>query len=459
MGLEQRDRALCTDLYELTMAAAYFELGMTGRAAFELTVRSLPAGRAYLVCAGLEQVVSYLCDLRFTAEQVDYLRGQDAFSKIGDEFFDYLRGFAFSGSVDAIPEGRLAFEDEPLLRVEGPIVEAQLVETFLLSMVNYQSLIATKAARVVGAAGLDGQRRLVVDFGTRRAHGPDAAVLAARAAFIGGCQGTSNVEAGHRLGIPVSGTEAHSFIMAFDSEEEAFQAYYACYGDQAILLIDTYDTVAGAQKAARIAPRMRGVRIDSGDLEELSRRVRRVLDKAGLEDAIVVASGDLDEYRVVELVRAGAPIDGFGVGTRLVVSEDAPYLGGVYKLVAVERDGEWNARLKLSEGKELYPGRKCAFRFGKPDGGPFTHDLLTAADEPCPDGAEPLMETVIQEGRPACDLPPLVRIQERAAEELSRLPERHRALQEPEPYPVEVSDHLRRKFHELSQEVESGGYG
>ncbi len=458
MGLQQHDRGLCTDLYELTMAAAYFELGMTERAAFELSVRSLPPGRAYLVCAGLEQAVSYLCDLRFTDEQVDYLRGEDSLRQIGDEFFDYLRGFSFCGSVDAVPEGRLVFEDEPVVRVEAPIIAAQLVETFLLSMINYQTLIATKAARVVDAAGLDGGERLVVDFGTRRAHGPDAAVLAARAAYVGGCRGTSNVEAGHRLGIPVSGTEAHSFIMAFDSEEEAFESYYRCYGEQAILLIDTYDTIEGAKKAIEIAPRMRGVRLDSGDLGELSRRVRAMLDEAGLDEAIIVASGDLDEYRVAELVRGAAPIDGFGVGTRLVVSEDAPYLGGVYKLVAVERDGQWSPRLKLSEGKELYPGRKCAFRFSDGDGGPFTHDLLAAAEEPCPEGAEPLLEPILRDGRPLYEAPSLEQIRDRAAGELSRLAGKHRAFEKPEPYPVKVSDELRGKFDELSEEVGSGGY-
>ncbi|MHC5035235.1 MAG: nicotinate phosphoribosyltransferase, partial [Planctomycetota bacterium] len=375
MALPQVNRALCTDLYELTMAAAYFERGMTQRAAFELFIRRLPPQRGYLLCAGLEQAVSYLQNLSFSAEQIEYLRALPVFGKISDGFFEYLADLRFTGHLIAVPEGTPAFAEEPLLRVEAPIIEAQIVETFLLSTVNFQTLIASKAARVVEAARLDGRERAVVDFGTRRAHGPDAAVLAARAAYIGGCVATSNVEAGHRLGIPVSGTEAHSFVMAFDSEQEAFEAYAGCYDKHTILLIDTYDTIEGARRAIRAAPEMRGVRIDSGDAIELSKQVRRMLDEAGRADAMVFASGDLDEREVARLIAGGAAVDGFGVGTKLVTSADAPYLGGVYKLVAVEQDGRWQPRLKLSADKATYPGPKQVHRFSTP-AGELEHDCL-----------------------------------------------------------------------------------
>ncbi|MFO7956273.1 MAG: nicotinate phosphoribosyltransferase [Candidatus Brocadiia bacterium] len=454
MPLPQRVRALSTDLYELTMAAAYFELGRTEPAAFEMFVRELPAGRSYLLCAGLEDVVSYLTNLSFSGQQIDYLRGLEVFASIGDEFFDYLRDFSFTGTLEAIPEGTLAFANEPLLRVHGPIIEAQLVETFLLSMVNYQTLVATKAARVVQAACLDGFERSVVDFGTRRAHGPDAAVLAARASFIGGAVATSNVEAGHRLGIPVSGTEAHSFIMAFDREEEAFRGYYDCFGEHAILLIDTYDVLEGAEKAARVAPDMRGVRIDSGDLAELSRRVRDILDEAGREEAMVFASGDLDEYAIRNLVRDEAVIDGFGVGTKMVTSADAASLGGVYKLVAVQRDGEWDPRLKLSKEKATYPGLKQVHRFSDPQSGRMEHDVIAAAQESCPDGAEALLEPVIVDGEVRADLPSLEQIQSRAKEQLERLPHQHQRLDDPEPYPVGVSPTLQEKFESLAEQLE-----
>jgi nicotinate phosphoribosyltransferase len=458
MDLPQMDRAFFTDLYELTMAAAYFELGMEERAAFELTVRRLPPERSYLLCAGLAQAVSYLRRLRFGDEQIAYLREQDVFQRVGDEFFDYLAELRFAGTVHAVPEGTLVFAGEPLLRVEAPILQAQIVETFLLSVINFQTMVATKAARVVEAARLDGRERAVVDFGTRRAHGPDAAVMAARAAYLAGCAGTSNVEAGHKMGIPVSGTEAHSFIMAFDDEEEAFSSYYRCFGEHSVMLIDTYDTMEGARRAIRAAPGMRGVRLDSGDLAALSNQVRALLDEAGLEDALIFASGDLDEHEVARLVRQGAPVDGFGVGTRLVTSSDAPYLGAVYKLVAVERDGEWQPRLKLSADKETHPGLKTVFRFSDADGR-MERDVLATAEEPCPDGAEALLEEVLREGEPTGAVPSLEQARQRAARQLARLPEQHRRLQDPVPYPVDVSAALRMEFRALAGEAEGGEDG
>ena len=454
MALDQRQRALHTDLYELTMAAAYFDAELTQPAAFEMFVRSLPEQRSYLVCAGLEQIVSYLRELRFEAAQIDYLRGLPAFARCSPDFFDYLAGFAFSGSLHAIPEGTPVFAGEPLLRVQAPIIEAQIVETFLLSVANYETLVATKAARIVEAARADGKNRTVVDFGTRRAHGPDAGVLAARAAFIGGCVATSNVEAGFRMGIPVSGTEAHSYVMAFDTEEEAFAHYYRCFREDSVLLIDTYDTVEGARIAARVAPRMRGVRIDSGDIVELSRQARTVLDEAGREDAIIVASGDLDEYAIRDLVAGGAPVDAFGVGTKLVTSEDAASLQGVYKLVALRKSGVWEPRLKLSADKATLPGLKQVHRYTRGEGSPFARDVIAAAEEDCPAAAAPLLTPVMLDGRVVAPTPDLPEIRRHAAAQIARLPAECRRLDHPAPYPVEVSPVLQQRFRKLADERE-----
>ncbi|MGD2174446.1 MAG: nicotinate phosphoribosyltransferase [Candidatus Brocadiaceae bacterium] len=454
MPLPQAHRALHTDLYELTMAAAYLERGMTERAAFELFVRELPPNRSFLLFAGLEQAVSYLQNLSFTGEQIDYLRRLEVFEGISGDFFDYLEGFSFSGALHAMPEGTPAFAEEPLLRVEAPLPEAQVVETFLLSMVNYQTLVATKAARVVKAASAGGRERAVVDFGTRRAHGPDAGVLAARASFIGGCAATSNVEAGLQMGIPVSGTEAHSFIMAFESEEEAFRTYYNCFGRHAILLVDTYDSIEGTRRAAQVAPGMRGIRLDSGDLVELSRQARRLLDQADRRDAMVFASGDLDEHRIARILERGAEIDGFGVGTRMVTSEDAPSLGGVYKLAAVQKNGRWQPRLKLSEDKATYPGLKQVHRFSEPGSGMLVRDVIACAEEACPEGAEELLRPVLKEGQLVGELPDLEHIQQHARGEVGRLPEKYRRLQDAEPYPVDISPELRRRFKSLAEEME-----
>ncbi|HKX28524.1 MAG TPA: nicotinate phosphoribosyltransferase, partial [Blastocatellia bacterium] len=277
-GVDGRATGLATELYQLTMAAAYQANRRDGRASFELFVRRLPPQRSYLVVAGLEQALEYLSGLRFSQEDVDYLRSLPVFAHVGREFFDYLRNFRFTGEVWAIPEGEIAFAGEPLLRVTAPLIEAQLIETFLLATINFQTLIATKASRVVESA----RGRGVIEFGARRCHGFDAAIYAARAAFIGGCVGTSNVEAGRRFDLPVYGTAAHSFTMVFDREAEAFDAYSRVFPESTILLLDTYDTIAAAHLATKFGPRLRGVRLDSGDLVQLSRQVRMILDSAGM---------------------------------------------------------------------------------------------------------------------------------------------------------------------------------
>jgi nicotinate phosphoribosyltransferase len=427
--------ALSTDLYELTMAAAYFESGIRQRATFELFARSLPRHRSYLIVAGLEQALDYLATLHFERDEIEFLRAQPVFKHVRHEFFDYLSELRFTGDVWAMPEGTVAFANEPVLRVTAPIIEAQIVETFLLATINFQTMIATKASQVVTAA----QGRNVVDFGTRRAHGPQAGMLAARAAFIGGCTGTSNVEASHRFGIPIFGTLAHSFIMAFDDEEEAFRAFLKVFPDAATILVDTYDTIAAVKLLAqKFGPAVPAVRLDSGDLVSLSKQVRQILDGAGMTNTKIFSSGDLNEHSIAELLKRGAPIDGFGVGTQLTTSYDSPALGGVYKLVSIAGAGS----VKLSRDKATYPLPKQVWRH--PD---FARDLVAAEDEPSPGNSwQPLIERVDLRQRE-----PLVEARARAAEQLNRLPPDLRALDSEANYPVEFSKHLedeRRKLQE-----------
>lgn len=444
---EPRYPALLTDLYELTMAAAYFENQFNPTATFELFVRGLPPDRGYLLAAGLEQALDYLESLAFTSAEVDFIHRHPVFANVGDAFFDYLRGFRFTGEVWAMPEGTVASAEEPLVRVTGPIIEAQVVETFLLSTITFQTLVAMKAARVVEAAGGRG----VVEFGTRRAHGPDAGVLAARAAYLGGCIGTSNVEAGHRFGLPTYGTVAHSFIMAYGDEAESFHRFLRVFPEHAILLVDTYDTLAAIDRIIQMGLRPRGVRLDSGDVVELSKEVRRRLDRAGLTETKIFVSGDLNEYAIQEALAQGAPLDFFGVGTELATSKDAPALGGVYKLVAVQDGGEKGYRIKLSADKVSYPGAKQVFRFCDAQG-LYAHDLVGLADEQYPE-AEALLAAVMRDGKRTAPAPALKEIQERARENLKRVPAQYRAFRRPPPYPVRFSRALGELLEETRQKV------
>ncbi|HLG30239.1 MAG TPA: nicotinate phosphoribosyltransferase, partial [Candidatus Brocadiales bacterium] len=353
-----------TDLYQLTMAAGYFQNNMNHTATFELFVRKLPEHRSYLISAGLEQAVHYFKHLKFSEEIINYLQNHPVFKDVKEEFFEYLRNFKFTGNVYAMPEGTPVFANEPLLRVMAPMIETQLVETYLLSTINFQTLIASKASRVVHSArGKD-----VIDFGTRRAHGAQAGVLAARACFIGGCAGTSNVLAGYELGIPIVGTMAHSWVMAYDTELESFQKYYSVFPDSTVLLIDTYETLNAANLATMVAKGIKGVRLDSGNLLELSVKARRILDEKGLSHVRILASGDLNEYIIDDLLKKGAPIDSFGVGTEMVTSKDAPALGGIYKLVELLKDGNTIPKMKFSEDKATYPSKKQVYRQSDKDG-------------------------------------------------------------------------------------------
>ncbi|MGH2454209.1 MAG: nicotinate phosphoribosyltransferase [bacterium] len=442
---------LLTDLYELTMADSYLRQAMNEPATFDVFVRDLPPERTFLVSAGLESVLHYLEHIRFEEEGLAYLRSLGRFSAA---FLDYLRGFRFSGSVRAIPEGELFFPPEPLLEVTAPRIEAQIVETFLLNTLNFQVMIATKAARTtIAAAG-----RSVIDFSARRDHGADAAVKVARASYIGGCVGTSCVLAGQLYGIPVFGTMAHSYVMSFPDELSAFRAFAQDFPDNCVLLIDTYDTLQGARHAVAVAQemggrgeRLAGVRLDSGDLAGDSRRVRRMLDEAGLAGTQIVLSGGLNELAIADLIREGAAADAFGVGTELGTSADAPFVEGVYKLV---EDAE-GYRIKLSTGKATLPGRKQVWRAAD-DGGAPVEDVVALADEPGPRGAAPLLAEVMTGGR-VIRTDRLADMQARCRERLDRLPPPLRALRGGSPLPVRLSaamEALRSRMYQQAVETE-----
>jgi nicotinate phosphoribosyltransferase len=422
---------LLTDLYELTMAAGYFETGKAKeKATFEFTIRRLPAHRNYAVIAGIPEVVDYLLNLSFTAEEIAYLRDLPQFALVGPAFFDYLRDFRFTGDLFAVPEGTLLFAGEPALTIRAPIIEAQIPETYLLSAVTFQTLIASKAARCASAAGA----RAVVEFGTRRAHTPEAGTLGARAAYLGGCAGTSNTLAGFRYGIPVMGTAAHAWVMSFPCEMDAFRKLQRVLGPATVHLLDTYDTLEGARRAAKLGGPMWGVRLDSGDFDALSRQVRAILDEAGHTGAKIMASGNLDEYQIRDLVSAGAPIDSFGVGTELATSGDAPHMGAIYKMVELEICGIKRFTAKYSEDKASFPGAKQIFR-------DTARDVLARSGE-CGKG-EALLRPVILGGKLVEPLPTLEESRDRAARAIANLPPALRQLDVTEPWPVLQSRELR----------------
>jgi nicotinate phosphoribosyltransferase len=440
--------ALNTDLYELTMAAGYFEAGKTEeRATFELYVRRLPANRKFILAAGLAQAVEYLLNLRFTREETEYLRGLPQFHHTRPGFFDMLAGLRFTGDVFAVGEGTPMFAGEPFLTLRAPLVEAQIAETYLLASIGFQSMIATKAARVAKAA----LGRGVVEFGTRRAHSPEAGVLAGRAAYIGGCIGTSNTETGFRYGVPVFGTAAHSWVMSFPEERESFEQLQKLLGDATVYLIDSYDTVEGARRAASLGRPLWGVRLDSGNLLELAPAVRKILDDAGLRDAKIMATGDLNESKIHELVAAQAPIDLFGVGTELATSADAPSLGVIYKMVELESASGHRYPIKLSQDKQTLPGAKQVFRYKD-------RDVVGRASE-CPacggsvECPEALLRPVLVGGALAEPLPSAADARRHAAESLARLPGFCQTLFESqEHWPVEISPELSA----LHEQIRSG---
>ncbi len=430
--------ALRTDLYQLTMMQAYWKSGHNPEATFDYFVRKIPSG-SYLVTAGLSYVLDYIENLRFEDDDIEYLRTQD----FDDEFLKHLRGFRFMGDILAMPEGSIAFPLEPIIRVTAPIMEAQLVETFLLNKMNFSTLIATKASRVVHAA----RGRAIAEFGLRRAQG-DGHLEATRATYIGGCASTSNVLAGKKLGIPISGTMAHSFVTSFDHEIDSYRAYAEAFPKRCFLLIDTYNSIEGAKKAVIVGKelekrgeKLMGVRLDSGDLAELSKHVRRILDDSGLEYVKIVASGDLNEWKIDELMNKGARIDLFGVGTELVTGRPTPALDGIYKLSDVVKHNRHMPKMKLSDDtiKATLPGKKRVWRIVEK--GKFVRDIISLDDEDI-DNAIPLLEKVVENGKIICNRPSLEEIRHIAGENLSNLPDIYKKLDGAPVYPVEFSRDL-----------------
>lgn len=439
---------LLTDLYELTMMQAYFDAGMNDTASFEFFVRALPAERNFLMAAGLEQVLDYLEALRFTTDELTMLAGTGRFKPA---FLKSLEALRFTGDVDAMPEGTVFFPEEPIMRVTAPMREAQLVESRLMNLLHYQTIVASKAARIVLAA----PDKLLVDFGLRRAHGAEAALLSARASYLAGFSGTATVAAALRFGMPMYGTMAHSYVEACAGELQAFEAFAHSQPNNVTLLLDTYDTEQAARKVVELARRLasegialEGVRIDSGDLDAHACKVRRILDAGGFAAVTIFASGNLDEYRLRELLAVKAPIDGFGVGTRMNTSADAPYLDCGYKLVEYAR----LPRRKRSEGKATWPGRKSVFRHIGANG-VMAGDWLTLEGE-CRSGAA-LMEPAMRGGVRRSDLPDLEASRRHARAQLRSLPAAQRSLDAGEPYPVAVSDALKR----MAAQFDAGAAG
>ena len=428
---------LFTDLYQITMLYAYVNSGKTETAAFELFTRELPPHRNYLIFAGLPWVVDFVENLRFSKEEIDYLHSLKLFP---DHFLDFLKEFRFTGTVYSMEEGEVFFQNEPVLRVEAPIYEAQLLETALMNQIHAASVIASKAARVFTVAG----GRKLADFALRRTHGTDAGMKVAYSTFLAGFDGTSNVLAGKEFGIPVLGTVAHSFVMAFESEEEAFRAYLKAFPDNAVLLVDTYDTVRGVKRAIKIAKemgvRLKGVRLDSGNVIELSKKVRKLLNEAGFTDCKIIVSGGLDEYEIERIVKAGAPVDAFGVGTKVGTSADAPYIDLVYKLVQVGS----RPIMKTSTGKKMYPGKKQVFRQEGKD---------TVALEGENHSGKPLLKPLIKEGRLVRELPTLKEAREYCIENLKNLPPELKDIHKRVNYPVEVSPKLLELYRKVREEL------
>jgi len=434
---------LLTDLYQLNMIQAYLESGKTGQAVFEFFIRKMPERRSFFLAAGLEHALDYLEGLRFAPDEIDWLKQTGRFSQA---FLDYLAELRFTGDVHAMPEGTVFFRDEPILRVTAPLPLAQLVETRLMNILHLQSLIASKAARYKLAA----PEKSLVDFGFRRSHGLEAGIMAARSSYLAGFAGTATVMAGKQFGIPIFGTMAHSFVQAFDDEMEAFEAFARARPEGLTLLIDTYDTERGARRVVSLAPRLKeagitigAVRLDSGDLTALSKSVRQILDEGGLGDVGILVSGGITEDRIRAMLEAGAPVQGFGVGTDLTVSSDVPALDCAYKLQ--EYGGE--PRRKQSPKKATWPGRKQVWRSFDADGR-MGGDIVGLEKDDQP--GEPLLRQVMKEGARIAEAPTLDAIRERATDSLSRLPEPLRRLERGAAYPVEIAPGL----HELADAVD-----
>jgi nicotinate phosphoribosyltransferase len=438
MTKAHRAGPLFTDLYELTMAASYFANQLFSTATFSLFTRDNHFKRNFFVAAGLEDVLNELAAYRFSEQDIKYLQTTGIFS---NEFLSYLAGLRFSGEIFAMPEGTIFFANEPVLEVTAPIIEAQMIETFLLNTMGFQSMIASKAARCVHVAG----NRPLIDFSLRRTQGQDAGNNVARSTYIAGFSATSNVLAGQRFGIPISGTMAHSYVEAFTGDLAAFSAYSKTFPDNSIFLIDTYDTIDGAKHAVTIAKQMKenghsliGVRLDSGDMADLSQKVRKIFDDAGLFDVKIFASSGFDEFKIAKVIDQGAKIDAFGVGTKVGVSADAPYLDVVYKMVHFK---DRNVR-KLSPGKITLAGKKQVFRKSDPNGR-YLEDIMGLRDDIIDQG-KPLLKKVMENGEILRPHPPLQTIQDRFKNNFALLDDRYKSILEHNAYPVKLSKHLKK---------------
>jgi len=449
---DNKGLALLLDLYELTMAQCYFHYKKDAWATFDLFVRTLPQSRSYLMAAGLEDIANYVRNLRFNYEEISYLRKQNLFSR---DFMEYLKKFRFKGDIWAIPEGEIFFADEPVLRVTAPVIEAQIIESFLLNTINLQTMIASKAARVISASAGKG----VYDFSLRRTQGSDAAIKAARSSYIAGFNGTSNVLAGKLYRIPIAGTMAHSFVMAFKQELDSFLAYSSTFPDKTILLVDTYNTRKGIENAVKIGRylkekgcRLLGIRLDSGDIVAWSKLARRMLDRASLSFVKIFASGNLDEFRIRELLGLGAKVDNFGVGTHMGTSIDAPCLDVIYKISEItDENGKFLPTMKLSKAKVTYPGRKQVFRI-LDKRQRFVKDVLGLEKERIK--GRPLLIKVIDKGKLVYKLPTLNKIRDFARVNLARLPAALKEVYPKYKYPVVISKGLRKLRRNLSYQLE-----
>lgn len=479
--MDNRNLTLMTDLYELTMMQGYFKSNTNQTVIFDVFYRSNPSGSAYAIMAGLEQVIDYIKELSFSIEDIEYLKNTGIFE---DDFLEFLKKFRFSGAIYAIPEGSVIFPKEPLMKIIAPVMEAQLIETTILNIINHQSLIATKASRVVYAAQGDG----IMEFGLRRAQGPDAGIYGARAAMIGGCIGTSNVLAGKLFDVPVKGTHAHSWIMSFPDEYTAFKTYASLYPDACILLVDTYDTLkSGVPNAIRVFQELKeqgvelsfyGIRLDSGDLAYLSKKARKMLDEAGFSDAIISASSDLDEYLIDSLKTQGAAITSWGVGTNLITCKDNPSFGGVYKIAAVESQGTFIPKIKLSENSEKItnPGNKTIYRIYDKESRKIKADLIALESEIISeeedlllfDPVETWKKTLLKagsfslrkmlvpiflEGNCVYTSPKVMDIRDYCSQELDTLWEESRRLINPHEVYVDLSDKLYQMKAELLENM------
>ena len=440
--VNENNMGMLTDLYELTMAQVYFNENFNKTAIFDFYTRPVK-NRSYLLNAGLEQVLFYLENIKFTDSDIDFLKKTNKFS---DDFLDYLKNFKFTGNVYAIDEGEIVFPNEPVIQVEAPLIEAQIVETFLINTMQISILVATKALRCFSVA----KGTPLVDFGLRRAHGTDAGMKAARSSFIGGFLGTSNVLAGKEFGIPIFGTMAHSFILAHETEEEAFENFAKHYPDNAILLVDTFNTIEGVKKAVKVIKKLglktfKGIRLDSGDIINLAKESRKILDEAGFKDAMIFVSGGLNEYKIKEYLDKGAPIDAWGVGTELVVSADLPYLDCAYKLV--EYDGK--PKMKFSPNKITLPSKKQVFRFY--EDGKIKKDIVCSFDEEME--GEPLLKEYMKEGKIVKNLPKLEEIKEKAMNNLEKLPEELKDINKTVHFLPEISPKLQKLVNEITGRI------